>query len=177
MTLKADRQARDLEAGAREMAALADQLRNSPVTLAELAAELGQPVDDLARKVNGDVYRDDRGFRVVTRQLARTLIGERDAVDEQRQAIRERSEAAARELGERLERERAAMLAAVDRHHQRYGATTEVGAGAALAQAGRLDDLEAKQAAYEAEEAAKVRGTRRYNSDGQLVDSHGNVIG
>ena len=66
-----DDQARDLEAAAVEMRALADQLKHAPVPVVELIAELGEDADRLTRQLATDVYRDDIGRRVVTRQRAR----------------------------------------------------------------------------------------------------------
>jgi hypothetical protein len=171
-----DEQAGDLEAAANEMRALAEQLRNAPVPITELAAELGEDVVTLTRRVEPDLYRDDVGRKVITRQRARALIAERDEVEEQRARILAQNEAQIRAIGERNDRERRAVLAAVDRHYAKHGATTELGAAASLIQGDRLDEMDAKMTAFTAEEAAKARGHRRYNSDGQLVDSHGNVI-
>jgi len=93
-----------------------------PVSLAELAAELGaESVDRLAAELGADVYRDDRGFRCVTPQRARVLIAERDQRVERDRLAREHSEAVARAVGEANDRERRAVLAAVDARQARYG--------------------------------------------------------
>jgi len=176
MALKADRQARDLEEAAAEMRDLAERLRLAPVPVAELALELGEDPQQLTYRLGADTYADDLGRKVVTRALARSLIEQRNAVDAQRQAIRERAEEAARAVGERNDAENRAMLAAADRHHQKYGAHLEVSGAVALVQADQLEDEEAKLAAWLEEEAQKTRSTQRFNAAGKRVDEHGVLI-
>lgn len=119
--LERDEQADDLETAADEMKALAAEIRHAPVSVAELRAELGDDAPGLLRGIDRDVYTDDLGRKVITRELARQILEQRNQRDAQRAAAHERFTTEARAVGEARERERQAMLASVDARQARYG--------------------------------------------------------
>jgi len=171
-----DQQADDIDVAATEMRSLAQRLRDAPVTLAELAAELGaESVDRLAQQLDGDVYRDDIGRRVITRQRARTLIAERDAAEQARAEAAERQAAQQHAENERHNRERERMLASVDALNARFPGDPSAPASALFYRA-ELEAQAMDELALLDEEAMKARTARRYDEHGRLVDPNGNPI-
>jgi hypothetical protein len=171
-----DQQADDLEAAAVEMRALAEALRRYPVSLAEVAGELGnESVDRLAYQLGADVFRDDLGRRVISRDKARELISERDAAERARTEAAQRQAAQQHAANERHNREREAMLASVDALNARFPGDPNSPATSlffrAELEARALDEL-----ALLDEEALKARTARRYDENGRLIDANGNVI-
>jgi hypothetical protein len=172
-----DEQADDLDLAASEMQTLAEQLRTAPVTLAELAAELGaESVDRLAYQLGADVYLDDRGFRVVTRQRARVLLAERAALEEQRRQVRERNDAVGRAAGERNDAENKAALDYIDARQRRYGDPVVAHRLDVLAVLGAAVHDEAMATADEREQAWLDEMAER-DRTAKRFDSHGNLIG
>jgi hypothetical protein len=63
------------------------------VPLALLAGELGEPIDELARRLGDDVVRDDLGLRAVPGDVATSAIVARDELVAEHRRTAERNEA------------------------------------------------------------------------------------
>jgi hypothetical protein len=157
------------------MAALAEALRAQPVTVVELAAELGEDADHLAWRLAADVRRDATGFRCVPAEVAKQQIAAKLHADETARLTRERAAEQQAEQAARVNAEREAMLAGIDKLNARFPGDPSAPASALFYRA-ELEAQAMDELALLDEEAMKARTARRYDEHGRLIDANGNVI-
>jgi hypothetical protein len=142
------------------------------VPLVLLALELGEDMDHLGWRLRDDGLVDAVGFRCVGVEVARREIAAKRYADERARLSRERSAAAVFASGQQADRERAAVLAAIDARQRRFGGDDAL----ATVYTAALDDRAAEQEPVLAELGGRV--TTRVAADGfTRVDEHGDPIG